>query len=297
MANITGWGRSTWNDGAWGSPAPVTLSGLAGTSALGSVSLVTNNNVSVSVGTSTSGLGSPDIRIIFSTTIAGQSATGSVGSVTFDAEANVTLPSLSASLGSPSVDTIGNGWGRSTWGSGPFGMPVSQTRTITVSGFGMTSALGSVTAFTTIDINAPSFAITSALGTLTSVTGTANLTLSSLVGTSALGTVAAQGSAVAGVPGLNSTLGSVSVVASGDADITLTGFGMTSTLGTITTRSSNSVNVQGFFADIILGTDTAVVAKATITLTGFTATASTSSINIWQIVDDSQTPNWKEIAA
>ena len=33
MANITGWGRGTWGEGAWGEPVPVTLTGLAATSA------------------------------------------------------------------------------------------------------------------------------------------------------------------------------------------------------------------------------------------------------------------------
>jgi hypothetical protein len=35
MANITGWGRGTWDEGAFGEPIPVTLTGLAATSALG----------------------------------------------------------------------------------------------------------------------------------------------------------------------------------------------------------------------------------------------------------------------
>ena len=297
MAIINGWGRGTWGEAAWGEASPVTLTGLAATSALGTASTQSANNLSVTLGASTSALGTPNVRIIFSTTVTGLSATGSVGSVTFDAEANLTLPSLVSSVGTPTVDTVGNGWGRSTWGSGPFGLPVSQTRTITVSGFGMTSALGSVTAFTTVDINAPSFAITSALGTLTSVTGTANLTLPSLVGTTTLGTVAAQASAVAGVPGLNATLGSVSVVASGEAVISLTGFAITSNLGTATTKSVNNVFVtNNLFATGQVGSPT-IIAKATITLTGLSSTGEVGSFNIWTLIDDSQTPNWEDVAA
>ena len=45
MANITGWGRGTWGEGAWGEPIPVTLTGLAATSALGTVSIVAKGNV------------------------------------------------------------------------------------------------------------------------------------------------------------------------------------------------------------------------------------------------------------
>ena len=297
MAIINGWGRSTWGASPWGQASPVVLSGLSATSALGTATTVSENNVSVTLGGSTGSLGTPDIRIIFSFIVAGQSATGQVGSVTFDAEANLTLPSLVSSVGTPTVDTIGNGWGRSTWGSGPFGMPVSQTRTVTVSGFAMTSALGTVIPVAKADVTLSGFAATSALGTLSSVTGTANITPASQVGTSALGTVAAQGSAVAALPGLTSTLGSVSVIASGDATITLTGFAITSGLGTITTRSANTIELtNNLFATGQIGTPT-VAAKATVTLTGLSATGETSSINIWTLIDDSQTPNWEDVAA
>lgn len=296
MANITGWGRSTWGSNSWGQASPVVLSGLSATSALGTATTVSENNVPVTLGGSTGSVGTPNIRIIFSTTVTGQSATGQVGSVTFDAEANLTLPSLVSSVGTPTVDTIGNGWGRSTWGSGPFGMPVSQTRTVTISGFAMTSALGTTTAFTTVDISVTGFAITSALGTLSSITGTANITPASQVGTSALGTVAAQGSAVAALPGLTSTLGSVSVVASGGADITLTGFAITSSLGTMTTQSDNRFGVPSVQATASLSS-VSISGSCNLTVTGLSATGETSSINIWTLIDDSQTPNWEDVAA
>jgi hypothetical protein len=296
MASITGWGRSTWGANAWGEASPVTLTGLAATSALGTASTQSNNNLSVSLGSSTGGLGSVDARIIFSIIVSGQSATGQVGSVTFDAEANLTLPTLVSSVGTPTVDTIGNGWGRSTWGSGPFGLPVSQTRTITVAGFGMTSALGTTIAFTTVDINVTGFPITSALGTLSSITGTANITPASQVGTSALGTVAAQASAVAALPGLTSTLGGVSVVASGEADITLTGFAITSSLGTMTTQSDNRFPVTSFSITGLFNPPT-VDAEAVVTLTTLVASADLGHVFKWQDIDESQTPNWTDVAA
>jgi len=40
MANITGWGRDTWDSGAWGEAAPVILTGVAGTTALGDETVV-----------------------------------------------------------------------------------------------------------------------------------------------------------------------------------------------------------------------------------------------------------------
>jgi len=69
MANITGWGRGTWGEGPWSEPIPVTLTGVAATSALGTVSVVAKANIT------------PSSRV----------GTGSVGSPSIDGEANLTL--------------------------------------------------------------------------------------------------------------------------------------------------------------------------------------------------------------
>jgi hypothetical protein len=37
MALITGWGRGTWNEGAWNSPLSVALTGVSAATAAGSV--------------------------------------------------------------------------------------------------------------------------------------------------------------------------------------------------------------------------------------------------------------------
>jgi hypothetical protein len=47
MANINGWGRGTWDEGAWGEALPVTLTGLAATSALGTLTFDAEANVTV----------------------------------------------------------------------------------------------------------------------------------------------------------------------------------------------------------------------------------------------------------
>jgi hypothetical protein len=47
MANINGWGRGTWDEGAWGTALPVTLSSLAITSAVGSLTVNAVANVTV----------------------------------------------------------------------------------------------------------------------------------------------------------------------------------------------------------------------------------------------------------
>ena len=68
MASIAGWGRSTWGSGAWGEASPVELTGLAGTTALGSLTITADANVAET----------------------GVYGTGAVSSLTVTGQANVT---------------------------------------------------------------------------------------------------------------------------------------------------------------------------------------------------------------
>ena len=43
MASLQGWGRQTWNSGAWDTFAPVDATGNGLSSSVGTVSLVTTN--------------------------------------------------------------------------------------------------------------------------------------------------------------------------------------------------------------------------------------------------------------
>ena len=61
MANITGWGRDTWDSGAWGEAAPVILTGVAGTTALGDETVIADANVSVTGLSATSALGNETV--------------------------------------------------------------------------------------------------------------------------------------------------------------------------------------------------------------------------------------------
>jgi len=47
VADVTGWGRGAWNDGSWGTALPVAVTGVAGTTGLGSVTVTADSNVSV----------------------------------------------------------------------------------------------------------------------------------------------------------------------------------------------------------------------------------------------------------
>ena len=61
MANITGWGRGTWGQLTWSEPIPVVVTGVAGTTALGSETVIAKALVSVTGVSATSALGNVTI--------------------------------------------------------------------------------------------------------------------------------------------------------------------------------------------------------------------------------------------
>ena len=210
-----------------------------------------------------------------------------------------------------------NGWGRGTWGQlgwGEGSVPieitgVSATSALTAPGVngqavaavaGITATLGEVSVTINADANATPSGLesTSALGTIASVTGKANITPASQVGTSALGTVTPEAQAIVSIPNsLVATLGNVSVLVDAEATIIITtGVAATGAVGTVTTRTVNRFEIHLSGATASLGAPT-VIAKADVTLTGVSATSELSNLNVWGLIDESQTPNWTDVAA
>jgi hypothetical protein len=81
MANINGWGRGTWDEGAWGEALPVTLTGLAATSALGTLTFDAEANVTVASQLGTTALGSISLVTNNAISVSGLSATSALGSL------------------------------------------------------------------------------------------------------------------------------------------------------------------------------------------------------------------------
>ena len=69
MANITGWGRGTWGQGAWNAPLPVEVTGVAGTTALGSETVLPAISVAVTGVAGTTAVGSESVAASSNTTI------------------------------------------------------------------------------------------------------------------------------------------------------------------------------------------------------------------------------------
>jgi len=211
-----------------------------------------------------------------------------------------------------------NGWGRGTWGQlgwGEGAVPITLTGLAATSALGapgvngkavasvagLNATLGAVSVTINADANAtPSgLASTSALGTIASVTGKANITPASQVGTSALGTVTPQAEAKVSLTGASATLGNVSVLIDAEATIIISsGLAGTSALGTATTRTVNVVRistVQQAFGECPL--TLTPNAQAKVTLTGLSATGELGHVFKWEDIDESQTPNWTDVAA
>jgi len=58
MATVQGWGRQTWNSGAWNSFAPVSATGNGLSSSLGSLTLTGDSNLTLT------GIGSVQLEIV-----------------------------------------------------------------------------------------------------------------------------------------------------------------------------------------------------------------------------------------
>ena len=104
MASLQGWGRQTWNSGAWNTFAPVDATGNGLTSTVGTVSLVTTN--------------------VFGVT--GIGLTTSIGDATQASEYAATGNAVTTSLGTmPNPTIVDNqlltGWNRGVGTSLPLG--------------------------------------------------------------------------------------------------------------------------------------------------------------------------------
>ena len=212
-----------------------------------------------------------------------------------------------------------NGWGRGTWGQLEWGegsIPVTLTGLAATSALGapgvngkavasvasLNSTLGSVAVTINADANAtPSgLAITSALGTIASVTAKANIIPASQVGTSALGTVTPQAGADVSLDGASATLGNVSVLVDAEATIIITtGVSATGSTGAISTITDNRFPAPGF-ANLRASdpfVNPTVNAACNFTIIGVSATGELGHVFKWQDIDESQTPNWTDVAA
>ena len=90
MASIQGWGRETWNSGAWSEQAPVSVTGNGLTSSLGTETVATDQIISVTGLGLTSTLGTATAVGIAEVNPTGEALTASLGTETVATEDNTT---------------------------------------------------------------------------------------------------------------------------------------------------------------------------------------------------------------
>ena len=268
MALIAGWGRGTWSEGAWSSPLPVTVTGVAATGQIGSVTVS----------------GASDVPVT------GLEATGSVGSVTVVAEANVSPSGLSATGQVGSVEALASAvvsvTGISSTGSVGSVAVVAESNT-SVTGVSSVGSVGSLTVAANADVSPTGIGASGNVGSVTTI-AEANVSPTGVSATGEVGEAGVQQSAAASVSGVSATAAVGSVTVSANADVSPTGIEATGIVGSVTATGIANITVTGLEGISESGTAT-VNAGANVPTTGLQAIGSVGSVTVVANADVSPT--------
>jgi len=296
MASIQGWGRQTWNSGAWNTFAPVEATGNGLTSTVGSVSTITTNIFGVTGIQLTSSIG--DAAQASEYAVTGNAVTTSLGTMPDPTIVdNQFLTGWNRGVGT----SIPLGWDAASWGNGDFILSVGNG----LSGASLTSSLGEESTTGNADVTVTGLGTTSTLGTAVA-TGIAEVTATGNVITSSLGTETVTGTCVVTPTGLGTTasLGDETASgvfqsgwnrgAAGDTGIII---GWSDNLWNTTEQSyaltgnslasnTGSMSFQGDVAPTITGVQAASAVSTPGTSVFVTGVQSTSSIGTFSISGD-----------
>jgi hypothetical protein len=276
MASVQGWGRQTWNSGAWNTFAPVDATGNGLTSSLGSLTLTGDCNITLTGLSTTSTTGTAVGTGVAEVVATGNAITSTLGTetVTGSSAHTITGLGLQAQQGDETATGVAQsgwdrganadtgeeiGWSDNLWNilesqypvtgnelSSTVGQAVGTTDfNIVPTGVGLTSTAGQVGGFA----EAGSLNLTSSIGTF-SISGDSQLTVvaaSEPEMDALVGTVAVEIGKTAFPSGnaLSASLGTE--VVTGNAIVSPTGIGLTSSLGTEGIEIDvNLVGVGGF---------------------------------------------------
>jgi hypothetical protein len=276
MATVQGWGRQTWNSGAWNTFAPVAATGNGLTSSLGSLTLTGDCNITLTGIGTTSTVGTGVATGGQNSTATGNAITSALGTETVTGSSAHTLTGIGTtlSLGDETATGVPQsgwnrganadtgeeiGWNDNLWNILESSYPLtgnqvtSSTGTavgtadfnITVTGLGLTSTSGVLGGFAQSTGNQ----VTSSIGTF-SISGDSQLTIvaasepeldiSTGTASVAIGKTAFPSGNV-----ITSSLGSLSVV--GTSVVSPSGVNLTGSLGTeVASTDVNVVGVGGF---------------------------------------------------
>jgi hypothetical protein len=302
MASIQGWGRQTWNSGAWNQQAPVSVTGNGLTSSLGTETVATDQNISVTGVGLTSAVGTAVAVGIAQVNPSGNPLTFTIGTetVTTDQNISVTGNSLTSSVGDDSQSvTSTTGWNRDTdvntgdsigWNEQQWG---AVGGSFALTGQALGASLGTETVTTDQNISVTGVATTSSIGTF-SISGDSQVTVVAASEPEldiSVGTAQADPEFVV-FPSGNAMTSAVGTVGT---SVFLTGVNMTSSLGDETQETSYeapSVSLTLSTGTIQIRTD------VSFTPTGVSVTSSTGNLQgtFWSVVDDSNSDiSWTEV--
>jgi len=302
MASIQGWGRQTWNSGAWNQQAPVSVTGNGLTSSLGTETVATDQIISVTGIGLTSALGTATGTGIAEVNPTGIALTTSLGTETVATDQNISVTgiALTSSIGDESSSvTKTTGWNRDTdintgssigWGNQQWGATgISQALT----GQALTASLGTETVSTDQNISVTGVSTTSSIGTF-SITGDSQVTVVAASEPEldiSVGTAEADPEFVVFPSGNAMT----SALGTAGTSVFLTGLGTTLSLGDETQETSYeapSVSATSSIGTLSIRTD------VSFTITGVSATITTGTLQgtFWSVVDDSNSDiSWTEV--
>ena len=302
MASIQGWGRETWNSGAWSEQAPVSVTGNGLTSSLGTETVTTDQNISVTGIGLTSTAGTAVGTGIAQVNPTGIALTASLGEESLSTDQNISVTGLGTTLsvGNESTSvTKTTGWNRDTdintgssigWSEQQWGaVGLSQALT----GQALTASLGDESAATDQNISVTGVSTTSAIGTF-SISGDGQTTIvagSETAMQSSVGTAEADPEFVV-FPSGNALTSAVGTVGT---SVFVTGVGLTSSLGEETQETSYeapSVSATSSVGTLNIRTD------VSFTITGNSVTSATGTLQgtFWSQVDDSNSGiTWTEV--
>ena len=302
MASIQGWGRQTWNSGAWNQQAPVSVTGNGLTSSLGTETVATDQNISVTGIGLTSTTGTATAVGIAQVNPSGNSLTFSIGTETVATDQNISVTgnSLTSSVGDDSQSvTSTTGWNRDTDVNtgGSIGWGDQQWNAVggsfALTGQALSVSLGTETVATDQNISVTGVATTSSIGTF-SISGDSQVTVVAASEPQldiSLGTPEADPEFVV-FPSGNALTSAVGTVGT---SVFVTGVNMTSSLGDETQETSYeapSVSITSNTGTLNIRTD------VSFTPTGVSATSSVGNLQgtFWSVVDDSNSAiSWTEV--
>ena len=264
MASLQGWGRQTWNSGAWNSFAPVSATGNGLSSSPGSLSPTGDCNITLTGIGTTSSIGTSVGTGTTEATPSGNNIAASLGTETVTGSSAVTATGigLQAQQGDETATGVPqSGWGRGAnqntgiligWSDNLWNILESE---YAFTGNALTSSVGTGVANTDVNITPTGVGLTATRGAIGSMAEAG-----SLVATSSIGTFSISGDGqvtvvAASEPELDISIGQVSVAIGKTAFPS--GNALTSSRGSITAVGNAIVTPTGVSNTASLGTEVA----------------------------------------